>query len=477
MQADDMNLVYGADGRTLQRAELRRNAQLEIAGATAPRRLRARSIDLDVGADGNTLQQLAADEAVQLELPGEGDIANRRIAARTLRATTAPGQTGISEMTFTGSVEYREERPTRGSGPAVDRLARSDRLDTTVEPGFGQPKTAEFRGRVSIKDGATTAASGLARYVPGQDRMTFETPSGVAGGAPRVVDDRVSVSARWIETTLGTRALAAKGDVRSVLQPTRGRTAAANGDQAARKLPVMLEDSEPVNITADALEYDGARSRATYTGGARLWQGDTTIQSDVMVLDDVSGNLSATKNVRTRMLLEQQRAGEPSDGPAERVETLGSADQLVYEDAERRATYTGNAHVNGPQGDVTARRIVLFLEEDGRTLERAEAYDDVVARLEGGQRAEGGRLTYYGADERYVMSGTPVRIFETVESECRETTGTVLTFVRSTDTIAVVGTEGNRSRTTPGRCPERAATPPAPRSMRTATPRARSDAR
>jgi len=82
-------------------------------------------------------------------------------------------------------------------------------------------------------------------------------------------------------------------------------------------------------------------------------------------------------------------------------------------------------------------------------------YDQVVARLPGGQRADGARLTYYGADERYVMRGTPVRIVETVDGGCRETSGTSLTFIRSTDTITVVGTEGNRSRTTPGSCAER----------------------
>lgn len=478
MQADDMNLLYGADGRTLQRAELRGQSIVEIGGASpAPRRLRARTIDMEVREDGSTLEQLVANDAVQLELPGEGETAERRIAAQALRGTGAAGEAGLRRMTFTGAVEYRERRPARGAREAIDRLARSDRLDTTLEPGLGAPEEAEFRGRVSIKDGSTTAESGVARYLPARDTMTLETPPGAAGSAPRVADERVSVSAKWIEMTMESRALAAKGDVRSVLRPApRGGTPAA-GPGDPRKLPVMLEDNEPVNVTAAALDYDGARSRATYTGNARLWQGETTIQSEVMVLDDRSGNLSASQHVRTRMLLDDRRAASQPGERAEQVETLGAADQLVYDDAERRATYTGHAHVSGPQGDVTAHRIVMFLEEDGRTLERAEAYENVVARLEGGQRAEGSRLTYYGADERYVMSGTPVKILETVDSGCRETVGSALTFIRSTDTIAVVGTEGNRSRTIPGRCPERAATPPARSDRRVARLRARGDAR
>ncbi len=214
----------------------------------------------------------------------------------------------------------------------------------------------------------------------------------------------------------------------------------------------MLNDNEPINVTAQELRYDADASRGTYTGNARLWQGETSLQGETLVLDDKAGNLAATKQVRTRMMLEEI---DDKTKETNLVESIGSADDFTYDDASRRATYTGSAHLTGPQGDVTAKKIELFLEADGRTLDRAEAYDDVVARLEGGQRASGARLTYFGGDERYVMTGSPVKILETVEGGCRETRGAALTFIRSTDTISVVGTEGNRSRTMPGRCAER----------------------
>ena len=58
-----------------------------------------------------------------------------------------------------------------------------------------------------------------------------------------------------------------------------------------------------------------------------------------------------------------------------------------YEEAERRATYTGDAHVNGPQGDMTAAKIELYLKPSGdeararrslrgRDAPRAEPQDD-----------------------------------------------------------------------------------------------------
>jgi lipopolysaccharide export system protein LptA len=460
MEARDIDLSYADDGRTLRRAALRGQAAMELAGdGPAGRRLAGETIDAELGPDGQTLQRLDAQQRVRLDLPAEGDVPARRIEAASLAGTGGEG--GLRRVGFTGAVTFRETRPAAGGRPALDRTAKSDRLDAELAPGLGAPERAVFRGRVTIHDGGTSAEAGVADYAPDRNLITLETPAGVAGPAPRVSDPQVTVSATWIELTLEPRRLHAKGDVRSVLKqspgsppPPAGAGAEAHEAQPAQKdaglrRPVMLNDKDPINVTAQQLQYDGVASRGTYTGGARLWQGETTLQAETLVLDDKTGNLTATKQARTRMMLEQQ--DQKTDEP-KLVESLGSSDLFVYEDAERRATYTGSAHLTGPQGDITAKRIELFLDEDGRTVQRAEAYDDVVAYLEGGQRASGSRLTYFGADERYVMTGTPVTILETVEGGCRETLGASLTFIRSTDTISVVGTEGNRSRTMPGRC-------------------------
>jgi len=449
MQAQDINLVYAPDGRTLQRAELRVGSVMEVAGSgTSPRRLAAETIDATIGPDGHTLQQLNAEQRVQLDIPAEADAPARRIRSNTLQGTGGPE--GLRNAMFTGAVEYRETHPATGGAAAVDRIGRADRLDATLKPGFGAPEAAVFRGHATIVDGQTSGEAGVVNYAPDKNLVTLETPAGTAGPTPRVADDQVTISANWIEMTLDPRHLIAKGGVKSVLKETSTKDKGQRTkDVDARRRPAMLNDKDPVNVTAAALQYDAASSRGVYTGGARLWQGDTTIQGDTLVVDDRAGNLTATRQVRTRMMLDQVNEKTKK---TESVESIGTADDFVYEDEARRATYTTKAHLTGPQGDLTGKKIVLFLNEDGRTLNRAEAYDDVVARLEGGQQAFGSRLTYFAADERYVMTGTPVKILEIVDGGCRETLGASLTFIRSTDTISVVGTEGNRSRTMPGRC-------------------------
>ena len=58
----------------------------------------------------------------------------------------------------------------------------------------------------------------------------------------------------------------------------------------------------------------------------------------------------------------------------------------------------------------------------------------------------GSRMTYTADNDRYVVSGTPVKIVD----ECgRETTGRTLTFLRATDSIVVDG-NGFRTQTKGG---------------------------
>jgi lipopolysaccharide export system protein LptA len=101
--------------------------------------------------------------------------------------------------------------------------------------------------------------------------------------------------------------------------------------------------------------------------------------------------------------------------------------------------------VTGPQGDCRAETIEMYFVEGGGSLERAEAYR-TVKLLTGARTSTGDRMTYFAADERYIMVGAPVRILE----ECRETTAKTLTFWRSTDRILADGNEEIRTLTKKG---------------------------
>ena len=97
-----------------------------------------------------------------------------------------------------------------------------------------------------------------------------------------------------------------------------------------------------------------------------------------------------------------------------------------------------------------ADTIELYLKPSGNELERAEAYDNVVLK-ETGRTTTGSRVSYFADDERYLASGTPVKVAD----ECDfETTGHTLTFHKATDTIVVDGKKNFRtSGKGSGKCP------------------------
>src|SRR5262249_1895075 len=155
------------DGRTLQTAHLVENASVALPGEAGkrPKQIAAKAIDVAMAPDGATVTTLTANENVQVDIPPDGDIPQRRIRAAALIASgTPPG--GITNGTFAGDpVEFRESRAAKGKLAAIDRTARSQKLDVKTKPGFGDLESADFHSNVHFTDGPdTTAEAPLAVY-------------------------------------------------------------------------------------------------------------------------------------------------------------------------------------------------------------------------------------------------------------------------------------------------------------------------
>ncbi len=469
MRAQAIDLAYAEDGRTLQTAKLVDNAVVDLPGqaGSGNRQVSARAIDIGMAPDGSTVTSLIGQENVQLDLPAQGDVPARRIRSTSL-AASGPPTAGLQSASFSGAVEFRETRAAKKGTAAIDRTARSLRLDVQTKPGFGDLERADFHGNVHFTDGTDTSAdSQMAIYAVAQDRLDLVTsPSGDPGPGPHVANKRITVDAARIQMTLSTESVTADTKVKSVLrsenrkdQPAKptargaragapapvGPLPAASSSDSV-KMPSILKSGEPVNVTANRMEYDGTNSRATYTGNARLWQHDTVVQADHVELDEKTGNLHAITNVVTVMALTQSsdnpKAGEKSGAkpakPSPSEATRTTAEELVYDDANHRATYTTKAHMNGPDGDVTADKIELYLTESGGELERAEADGNVVSRQDK-RRAYGDHLTYLAKKDDYTMVGKPARVFDDTPPDCKLTVATTLTFHKAVDTISATG--------------------------------------
>ena len=454
MTATGVGVRYDETGQVVERATLAGGALIDLYGSRGRpgSRVTGESIEVELGDAGSGLAALSATGDVAFSLPTSGDALTRGARADALAVTGDAGD-GLAQARFDGRVEYRETELAVDGRPPVTRVTRAERLEAGLADGLSTLMSARFLGGVSFEEGEVHGEADEARYQVGDGIFELVT-LGSLGRVPRVVDRRGWVQAATITLTLEGPKIEAAGEVESVLTTPDGDSG-GSGEEVKR--PGLLTADEPIYVTAGALSYDSDTSVATYSGGARLWQGETDFRGQEIVLDEAVGNISASGAVRTRSLLKQIN---DETGVQEEAITTGRGETLLYDDGQHRATYTTNAGVTGPRGDLTADTIDVVLQADSKTLERVEAAGMV--RLEmPGRRVTGETLIYYDADGRYEMSGAPVLIVEEGEAEegeaeCRETTGRTLTFFITADAVSVDGQAEVRTSTSRGACPESA---------------------
>jgi len=447
MSATDIDLTYAEDGRTLQFAKLVENAVVQLPGAGgAGRRVAGNAIDIALGPDGTSVTNLTAKERVQVDLPAEGQSPAKRIKAASLMALGAPGA-GLQNATFAGGVEYVETRAAGRGVAAVNRQATSLKLLIETKPGLGALEKADFRGNVTFRDAPdfkAEAAQGI--YHIAGDRLELMPAEGEPGPSARVTDGRLSVQARTIAFVLSSREMTADTEIRSTILAQASPSA-----RGQARIPTMLAQDKEVNVRSNRLHYKG--SSATYSGNVTLWQGKTTIKAGSIVIEEKSGNLTASEAVTTVFLFDEV---DRKTGSRKTAESTGQAEAFSYDDAKRVATYTGKAQLQGTQGHLTGDRILLFLKAGQNELERTEAFGtngSVVVR-EGARIGKGSYLRYIAADDTYFMSGTPVEVVEETQGTCTITLGAELKFSRSSETAQVRGTEiFAHSRKTLPSCP------------------------
>ncbi|HEY5618159.1 MAG TPA: LptA/OstA family protein [Vicinamibacterales bacterium] len=478
MSARDIDLDYTDDGATLERVALRGNGGVVMSGndeAAAGRQFSGEALDLTFAAD-SSLTGAIGRGSVRVDLPAASGSPAQNVRAQAFDASGEPGQ-GLTFAQFTDDVEYREEaragKPPRAARSTSLRLAFSGDAVTS----------AVFSGRASFEEEGLRASGAQADYEPANGTLRLYGTD--AGGGPRVANADIEIDANQIHVTFEGLRMVANGSVKTVLRqqqqqaPSRnpGRGGSAVRATSGGHLPGLLQESDAVNVNANALDYQDVAGKAVYSGSVVLWQGETAIRGDALTLDRTRGDFIASGGARSNIVLDTGVS-------------VGRATEIRYDDAERRITYTAlaapsgpaavlspappapalssgrgaalspappapvaTAQVSGPQGDLRARRIELLLAPTASRLERLETYADVNVRLDK-RVATGDRMTYHADDERYVMTGiatVPVRIVE----ECRETTGKIVTFFKSVDRVIVDGNEEVRTQSSrSGPCPQ-----------------------
>ena len=430
MSAAGIDLAYNDDGSILERVRLDGSAAVAMAGepgGTAGRQVFGDRIALTLSG-GDTVTGLGGLGHVRLDLPATAAAPLRSITAAELAGTGAAPK-GLSDVRFSGGVVFVE---TPAGAGVVPRTARSATLQLGLD-GDTVGKAA-FSGSVTFEEQGLRAGGGEADYDPSVGTLVLR------GGAPRVEDPRVSVTSDQIAVTLDSHQMAATGHVQTVLREAAG--------EGGGQLPGLLDRSQAARVTAETFAYAGGDGgKAVYTGNVQLWQGETTIRADRLVLDRDSGDLDASGTARATLTLESGTM-------------VGRADRIHYADASRAVEYLGRkgstagAQLSGPQGDLRADRIVLALAADSPALDQMDASGRLVLKVDG-RTVRGAGLRYGVATDQYDIAGTPGTPV-TIAQGCDSTTGLALTWFRRTDRMLVDGREDVRTstRSRSGPCPE-----------------------
>ncbi len=438
LRAAAIDLDYAGDGQRLSHVLLDGEASVLSAGSGghAGRDVRGRTIDLLMAEDGS-VSRMTARDTVQLTLPGQPGAAARTIEARQLEADGLPGG-GLAAARFDGNVVYRETAP-----DVTPRVVRSGTLRASLED--DEIDSAVFSNAVRFEDEGLLASGATVTYAPKAGSLTIAGSD--TGGGPRVSDAQVSVEAARITVQIASRDMTASGAARTTLRPKATgpeSTADPITPASGTKLPGLFEQGTAANGNADTFAYSGASNQAIYAGNATLWQAETAVRGDRISIDQRSGDLRVTGTARSVIKLASGSSNSRSAA-------------LSYVDRDRTITYEGDAsspaQLTGPDGDLRADRIAVLLAAASNRVDRLEAASAVTLKLDG-RTATGSTLVYRAEDEQYMMTGTgrtPVKIVE----NCRETTGTTLTFYKSADRIVIDGNQAARTQSIRGQqCPE-----------------------
>ena len=443
MSARNIAIDYAEDGETVNATTLTDRAELQTAGpGNAPgTRITGQSILLDVQGNSSQLKEVIARRDVQLRLGVNAQGRDQAVSADLL-TTSSQGEAELSEVRFEGNVLFQEQF-VESRGNIATRTTRSDRLNAVFAEKLSRLGSAHFQGDVRFRDKTLVGIADEAKYSPADGEISLLTSLN-SRRSPRVEDGRGSIQASSIHIELADGSITADSEIRSVLG------AILNETSDAPRRPGLLNEQEPTYVTAGRLSYDGSTEVATYSLAARLWQGETEFTGDELILDETNGSVSITGSANTRSVVNQI---EKESGLRRDSLIAGQADFFTFDDRARTATYDDSATLQGPQSNLAADRIVLFLLEDSRTLERIEAQGTVELVMPG-RTVTGDSLVYYDTTGRYVMTGSPVHMTENQAGICRETMGRTLTFFLTEDTVSVDGQSQVRTETLRGDCPE-----------------------
>jgi len=444
---NELQKVHALENVHLAQKQSDTSASPKTASSPQDFDLNASAIDFKV-AEGRFLQQAATSGAAQITLTQASGAKSPPATQRTVVtagkfiADFARSDSRPQLASIHGSPDTRVVSSTQGQ---PDRTSTSDSVDATFLP-QGGIETITQTGHFTYADNLgpdkrMQAWADSARYIPANQILTLI-------GSPRVANGGMATIANTIRINRANGDALADGDVKSTYSDVKEDP---NG--------ALLASSSPIHVTAQSMTAHNAPATALYKGNVRLWQDANVIEAPSIQFDRDRRHVTAlgtpSQPVQT-ILVQSEKPSKPITDKSPRPAKAGSAPsgtspitiaaaKVTYADSERRVRYEGDVVAKATEFTASAKTADAYLLPRNQTaiqpvttpgqLDRMTAEGNVLIR-QPNRRAEGQKLVYTAAEDKFVLTGGPPSIFD---AEQGKITGDSLTFFRRDDRVLVEG--------------------------------------
>ena len=380
------------------------------------------------------------------------------LAPATIDSTTANDTTTLRAQRFAAHFDsaghldqllgHANVEVRRQIGGAAPQVITSAEMAATFGA-RGQWETLEESGGVRFQQASRQVTAARATIVRATDTITLDGSPVLSDAMSRTTADHAAINQKSGE-------LHATGGVVSTY------FAAAPGD-------AVSFGAGAAHLSGDALSGSFTSGHVTYSGHARLWQGESVLDADQIELwrDDkkvqASGRVVAVFPQAASPFppMRERSSGAASAPPAGPTLWKVVAPVLTYWGGQGKAHLEGGVTASSAQGSLESRTLDVFLDPaappqaaaansaaraqapSGRQLSRVLAQGNAVVR-QGGRRGSAEQAEYTAADGKFVLSGGQPTL---TDESSNTTTGHSLTFFVASDTILIDSREGSRTLT------------------------------
>jgi lipopolysaccharide transport protein LptA len=224
-----------------------------------------------------------------------------------------------------------------------------------------------------------------------------------------------------------------------------------------------------VYISAEKMDWNSQKSEAVYTGKAKLWQEKNVITAARMTINDKEKTLSAYDKVHTIFYNQKEDKVEEEEEEKQKAKKKDkktdpgedenklmvtpekgedgpiSVDSAImnYVEKDRIIHFEKDVKIVTPSTKINSEKADFYLKEKSSEFDRLYAQGKVTIQTEQ-KRGSGKQATFYSADRRLVLEGSP----KLQEPGKADILGQVLTLFLADGRILIDGLEDGRATTT-----------------------------